>query len=392
MCVCVQKATILKLRADFIHFIIIDMIVSQFNATVRAGAKLTKGRTQELNNRDDVENKFLRTTEQMGEWNQDDDYHEGRLSGSLAWRTSRGEIGIRLQEESEANAGEEEKSELSSSHVYHVETFHPAPYNNSRCTIEISVPATPITKSACVRECIRVMGVSCGSLRLQTASVVVVDEKNSCILQSRAFSSWNGVSQFIGTIPDERIVVICSDIEPPTDDSNKEIKVLSQICNLNLSEFKSNQFKGSLCCISQINCSPDWAVSTIKGPGESIAVELEISTTDPNNANLELSCEVDTVPQNIALRLPDEFLSLDAQLHASDQEKISAFLKFIEQDKMKGNEHSYVGFCTKQGTPVYVIQKDSFPFQKCKTLDTEVRWKTYHYIPGVLAKREKEVS
>ena len=371
--------------------VIIDMIVSQFNTTVRAGAKLTKGRTQELKNRDDIENKFLRTTEQMVGWNEDDDYHEGRLSGSLAWRISRGEMRDKTEERSESTA--QEKDELSFSHVYHVETFHPAPYNNSICDIEISVPSAPITKHSCVRDCIRVMGVACGSLRSQTASVVVVDEKNSCILQSRVFTSWTGVNQFIGTIPDERIVAICSDLVPSTKDSRKEVQLLSQSCNLNFSQFGPDDLKESyLCCISQINCSPDWGVSAMKGLGDSIAVELEIPITHPKDSNLELSCEVDTVPQNIALRLPDKFLSLDAQMHANDEEKISAFFRFIEQEKGDGSDFSYVGFCTKLGTPVYLIQKDSFPFQKCNTLDTEVRWKTYHYIPGALAKREKKVS
>ena len=126
----------------------------------------------------------------------------------------------------------------------------------------------------------------------------------------------------------------------------------------------------------------------MKEPGEFIAVDLEIPT---NHQNLDLSCEIDTVPQIIAMRLPNKFLSLDAQLHAEVEEKLSAFLQFLETEQASNDQCKYVGFCTKKGAPVYLIENDSFPLQRCNSLETGVAWQTYHYVPDALARKHKEV-
>jgi len=122
---------------------------------------------------------------------------------------------------------------------------------------------------------------------------------------------------------------------------------------------------------------------------------VELSAGDMADlSSLKLRCEDDTVPSTISMRLPDFVMSFAIQETASDSAKKEAFLKFIN------NEHNdtagstpFIGYCTKQGLPVYLITNAAYPFQK--STDSKGNhmkmWKTYHFVPESLS-GESDVS
>jgi len=71
-----------------------EMIIAQFNANLRNSERQPVKQLEELDRRMTIEKSFLENTERMNSWADDDnDYCEGRQSGSLEWRISRGEAG-----------------------------------------------------------------------------------------------------------------------------------------------------------------------------------------------------------------------------------------------------------------------------------------------------------
>lgn len=69
-----------------------ELIIAQFNANLRNSERLPVKQLEELDRRLVLEKSFLESTEKMNSWD-DNDYCEGRQSGSLEWRISRGESG-----------------------------------------------------------------------------------------------------------------------------------------------------------------------------------------------------------------------------------------------------------------------------------------------------------
>mmetsp|Transcript_17358 Transcript_17358/g.26215 ORF Transcript_17358/g.26215 Transcript_17358/m.26215 type:complete len:912 (-) Transcript_17358:287-3022(-) len=120
-----------------------------------------------------------------------------------------------------------------------------------------------------------------------------------------------------------------------------------------------------------------------KGDIATICTEVVIGSKI-DHSKLKLRCEDGVVPSTIAMRLPDEYMSFAAQKAATFSAKKKAFLEFIKSNKGEDDldaSSQYIGYCTKDNSPVYLMKRGSYPFQKC---DGNVQWKTYHFVPQSL--------
>ncbi len=356
-----------------------NMIVAQFNAMTRSSQNLTKQRIDELDRRERLEQNFFDSTLRQESWGSGV-YTEGRISGSLIWRISRGEAGSDIP----SNDGGDEPMDKVSSQVYHIECFHPAPYRSEECTITLLAPPTG-SSLATFPACISVMGTKCGAGIPHTVSVVIVDEKYSCILQSRVFSNWTDTSSFVNKLPDKRIVSIFSDLMIDEADVEGVKEKVSRLGGFNtrtlLDEVKGNDTY--FFYIGQVNQKPNWATCQSATAGALLSITLDLQTGD-KLLGLKLQRRTDSLPQVISNRLPDRFMSLQSQLLATEEQKKDAFFRFMENET-KNSESSvrYVGFVTKEAAPIYLISKEAFPFKKYDDKETKKRssWITYFYVP-----------
>ena len=358
-----------------------NMIVAQQNGIVRSKKNLPTTRIDELDRRVRLEKQFLENTLKQDSWGAGA-YSEGRLSGSLAWRISRGEAG---NNDSNDNAN---ATAITSPDVFHVECFHPAPYCSESCTILLSTPKSE--NQSFFPECITVMGTPCGAGLPQSISIVVVDEKHSCILQSRVFNSWNDASVFLLNIPDERIVAIYSDLNVTQANDNLK-KCADRLGSFNLLNSK-DECKGDedfFLYVGQVSRKPDWANSQKASRGSNMEVILDLRNS-ADMTGLKLQCQVNTTPNMICSRLPDKHMTLQCQIQANEDQKKTAFHNFINEER-KQNSSKYVGFTTKDGAPVYLMSKDSFPFHKAEFEIEKGKWKTFHFVPDEMWHEEVKV-
>lgn len=118
---------------------------------------------------------------------------------------------------------------------------------------------------------------------------------------------------------------------------------------------------------------------------------VDLSENDMANlTNLTLRCENNAVPSKVSTRLPDSVMPLATQQNASFKSKTEAFLKFVKDGETSGstsNSNSYIGFCTKQGLPLYLISKSAYPLQKSSGSNSSEMaiWKTFHFVPKSLS-------
>jgi len=111
-----------------------DTIIAQYNASVRARSNLTDSREKEFDKREQREKQFFENTLKQKYWG-DGTYSEGRLSGSLDWKLSRGETGnhqcIDLKND---------KASEADSQFLHIDDFHPLPFKNEDYSTVVSGP------------------------------------------------------------------------------------------------------------------------------------------------------------------------------------------------------------------------------------------------------------
>jgi hypothetical protein len=338
-------------------------IISNMNASLCVN--LNQNRISELNKRSTEEQQFFADTQKLRKWTKSETYSEGRLSGSLAWRSQRNELNNTKANEKEVT--DDESTIPATGSVFHVETFHPNPENVSS-DFDLPITVMPRSDSKNQRDCIIVSGVSCAVGFPLSISIVVVDEANGCILQSRSFASWLDASEFINTIPNDRIVALCSDTWQDVDEKDVDIK-LSRLGGLNL----SSKDTGNNCIlfIGQTNRHPDWAKCSTS---EYIYVKTRVSLKE--TISLKLKTERNTAPRVISCRLFENCMPLNTQLLATEAQKRAAFLSFWETNK------SFSGYTTRPNAPVYLIDKSAFPLYRSGS--DGGGWNTFHVVPECL--------
>lgn len=354
-----------------------DMLIAQFNAMARNSQNVLRSRIDELDKRERIERKFLDDTLNQESW-ESNSYSEGRISGSLAWRISRGEAG---KNKGDQDTGDATQTTVPSD-MYYIDCFHPMPYRSNECTIDLSAPHSKVQGG--FAECINVMGTACGSGIPDAVSIVVVDEKYSCILQSRVFNNWKDASTFLSNLPDQRVVALFSDLKLSSEDQEYVKKKTEHLCCFDISipanmDVNEHQF---FVYVDQINQHPEWSLCQQISAGSRLSVSIDLQTDDALTG-LKLQRKNSSIPQKISMRLPDDFMSLQSQLIASEEDKKAAFDNFMQKEiKKTDNSNRYTGFVTKSNAPVYLITKDSFPFNPCyDARHNEENWVTYHYVP-----------
>ena len=352
-----------------------DQVFMQMNSAVRQMSNVAKGRLDELEKRGKSEEKFFNTVQSSGVW--DSDYCEGRISGSLAWKAARNELGEKGGEEKK----EDESIEVTS---FWVESFLPSP-NESVVTISVY---TNVPQGKNASSSIQVNEVSCAASLPTGIAVVIVDELSGCILQSKAFLDWASVASFIDTVPDGRIVALCSLVADEDEKNAEGVNKINSSASAKferLGGFEYDKVASSpsdlISFIGRVAFHPSWATFHATSGSSSVeaSIQLDKSTLPP----IKLRSEKNTVPAQISTRLPDSVMPLNTQLLASSYQKRLAFESYMK----KGSNSSIVGYTTRSEAPVYLIQENAFPFGRADGPSQtsgghESSWTTYHYLPG----------
>lgn len=263
-------------------------------------------------------------------------------------------------------------------------------------------PARPSSISSLASEshleCIVVNGIACAATSACGISVVIVDETSGCILHSKSFFSWVVAGRFLDCIHSGRIVALCGirgeentkDEDAQDDSTTAYFRRLGGF-NIDASFSSTERF---VLFVGQLNFHPSWATNICTSD-----IEQSIKVTLPRNtsANLKvrLRSEVNAVPAAVLTRLPDDFMPLQNQLVASNFQKRAAFNKFVEAGSHINM--SIVGYTTRHGAPIYLIDGKSYPFRRSGDqplhgiANHDQPWVTHHFLPESLVPDDDEV-
>ena len=364
-----------------------EQIFLQMNGALRQSCG--KGRAEDLEKRGKAEDQFFSIVQSSGVW--DVDYREGRISGSLAWKAARKELreGKNTSKEKEGNGNDEQET-----HSFHVESFYPSnSHDNLIITVQPPTPSTMPVKYKSHPECITVNRVPCAATLTNGISVVVIDETSGCILQSRAYSHWSAIYAFLHTVPDGRIVALFHLKEDEqNEDKQDSAKIQSSDTSTATNYFRLGGFDADMTIdscflfLGQLGFHPKWATCTSSDGEQCIKVSLQLdSSIIPK---MKLRSETNSVPSVVSYRLPETTMPLKTQLEATNYQKRLAFNTFM--DKTTENT-SIIGYSTRPNAPVYVLDSQSFPFQRAEQNinsgginNNDTSWVTYHYLPEEL--------
>jgi nucleoredoxin len=353
-----------------------------------------KGRVEELDKRGKMEEKFFITVQSSGVW--DSDYREGRISGSLAWKTARRELGengnniTSTSEEKKDNADGDKSSKEATS--FWVESFLPSPKNDLTIAVRPKVDEGKTWS-------IQVNGVPCAASLRNGVSVVIVDDLSGCILQSSAFVDWGSVASFLDTVPDGRIVALCSSVEENENDNgvnNIDCPKSAKFGRLGGFDYDkvSTSPKDIVSFIGRLAFHPTWSLLHVSAESSSLEVSIQLDKSTAPTA-LKLRSEKNTVPAVVFTRLPDYIMPLNTQLLASNYQKRVAFEAYMKKDP---NSFSIVGYTTRSEAPVYLIQNSAFPFRaangptQISGQSDDSSWTTYHYLPDAIVSDDDNVE
>jgi thiol-disulfide isomerase/thioredoxin len=103
---------------------------------------------------------------------------------------------------------------------------------------------------------------------------------------------------------------------------------------------------------------------------------------------LQLRTEKQTLPHQVAGRLPESIMPLKTQLLATEEQKRLAFTSFCGP-----NHNRYCGYTTRSKAPVYLLNSTSYPFQRMDSTTVDVTskenvWNTFHYLPTPLVPKD----
>ena len=340
----------------------LQAVVDRLNATLRMTSKCSAVRVAELDRRKTSELAFLARS-QLEPWREGGP-SEGRISGSLSWKVSRGEEGARAQNTSNDGSTTTTESEVI------VDAFVP-----NRCcgklVIEVtSFNLTSFNKSSLpCHDAISFAGVPC-ALGKKGLNVVIIDETSGCVLQRGVFTTMKAFSDFVNTLPDDRIIAVALLYDIKTAESDDDS---SSVLCARLPNFPSCE--NVALYIGQVGASPVWLTS-FGGPSinskKNLSVIVTISLRSDNGDNaLSLEHSKDTFPCSVSTRVPESIMPVGTQIIASEEQKHQAAITALDA---MGTQ--YVGYSTKSGHPIYLLTQDCFPLNGVN----DCGWKTCHYI------------
>lgn len=367
----------------------LEIMLAQINAGWRASAATTKpaksaARLQEMERRKKLEDQFLHTSQTRGvQIEENPDECEGRLSGSLAWRASRDELGslhTTKTKDSEGKSSNVVNADLS----FQRESFLPA--TRLQCLQLRAICVQKGNIKLPLHKVIVVSTVEC-AVGDEGLNIVIVDEKNGCILQSRLFTSWQNADNFVNTVPDGRIIVMAmigvmhgGEVRSENEKSLEMHSLAPKIC-CRLGGFPPTFDEGStLAFIGQVGFHPKWAAvalsSTSTLPGI-VRTHLSLEFDgDHTSKNLTLVEDHDVIPRLVYARLSENIMPLNTQLLASEEQKKQAALVGMKADP------ECVGYVTKPSYPIYLFSASAFPMQPAPTTGG---WRTQYYLPTEIA-------
>jgi len=362
----------------------LEMILAQINASWRVSKPVkSPARLQEMERRKINEEQFLQTSQTRGvQIEANPDECEGRLSGSLAWRASRDELGL-LQSQVKTIVSEEKSSgeHLANSTLsFQRESFLP-----STKIQELQLKATCLPKDNIrlpLHKVIVVSNVEC-AVGDEGLNIVIIDEKTGCILQSRLFTSWKKADNFVNSVPDGKIIAMTmignlqGEIKSEHQDLQEIQSLAPSICG-RLGGFPISFNESiSVAFIGQIGFQPKWAATAFSStsvlPG---IVEVRLSLVfngDPTICkHIKLVEDHEVVPRLVFARLPENIMPLNTQLLASEEQKKQAALVAMKVHP------ECVGYVTKNNYPIYLFSAAAFPLQPAPNTGN---WRTYYYLP-----------
>jgi hypothetical protein len=336
-----------------------QQVLNEINQKLRE--KLSAKEIAKLDRRLPRENRQLEREKNMNQW--EHRYGRGRISGSLAWKSSRNETG---------NVSSENSTNHDLPVQFHVETYCLVQDKNH--SISIALQPHPPTR----HEAILVNGVPCSVGAKNSLSVVVLDERYlGCILQSRCFVDWVSLAQFVVTIPAQRIVVMVGKLSEDVQKlENHETATRSKLSQLGKFQIDSCSGDGIL-YVGQVLANPDWAYCcsfqdapngfVLEGKGQSI-MDLQLRTVENGR------------PASVIGRIPEDIMPLVTQKMANFEQKRQAFLSYTE----KYGRYSCGGYTTKKGAPVYLMGRNAYPFSVDESNSNEDGWTSFLLLPPVL--------
>jgi hypothetical protein len=366
----------------------LERILAQVNASwkVSRPAK-SPARLQEMERRKIIEEQFLQTSQTRGvQIEANPDECEGRLSGSLAWRASRDELGL-LQplvktKESEGDASGEHFT--TSALSFQRESFLPVTRLQELQLKAVCLPKDNIKLP--LHKVIIVSTVEC-AVGDEGLNIVIVDEKTGCILQSRLFTSWKTADNFVNSVPDGKIIAMTmiGSMQREMKRDNEEVQEMRSLApsiSGRLGGFPASFDEGiSFAFIGQLGFQPKWAAAAFSStsvlPGiVEVRLSLDFNEDPTIGKRVTLVEDHEVIPRLVFARLPEKIMPLNTQLLASEEQKKQAALV-----AMKANPEC-VGYVTKNNYPIYLFSASAFPLQPAPK---KGEWRTYYYLPTEIA-------
>eukprot|EP00590_Aulacoseira_subarctica_P012074 CAMPEP_0172438622 /NCGR_PEP_ID=MMETSP1064-20121228/72896_1 /TAXON_ID=202472 /ORGANISM="Aulacoseira subarctica , Strain CCAP 1002/5" /LENGTH=986 /DNA_ID=CAMNT_0013187185 /DNA_START=497 /DNA_END=3457 /DNA_ORIENTATION=- len=361
----------------------LQVLLAQVNASWKTAASRTASaaRVSEMERREKIEAHFLQTSQSRAtEIETNAEECEGRLSGSLAWRASRDELGT-LQ----ITKPGKKSTDRTITASFHRESFLPRTILDFLRMRAICVPPNISNTVLPLHQAIVVSEVEC-AVGEEGLNIVIVDEQTGCILQSRLFASWDNANSFVNMVPDGRIIILSMIGVVSSSKSLSDMPSIAPAICSRLGGFPTSiDDDANIAFIGQVGFHPGWVVLAVSFSSElpgSVKADVSVkhSFNGYSTSNITLVEDHHVIPRRVFARLSEDIMPLATQLLASDEQKRLAAI-----NAMKSNP-ALVGYVTKHKYPIYLFSVSAFPMQPTpKDAAVAADWKTCYYLPTAIA-------
>lgn len=322
-------------------------ILLQVNDEV--GRKLTDKERDLVQYQAEFERKILMDAKMKNSWSHV--YQHGRISGAHSWKAVRNET------------GNEDNDAMESQEVFkfQIEPFYPA----SDC-LEIRIRPKD-------RE-IWVNGTSCAVAVEDAISIVVLDESlPGLVLQSQCFTSAARLSDFVSSLPCDRIVAMTGKLQKRDDNEHESHTKFPTLGN-----FNCDAVNDLFLFFGQVMRKPSWATCIIVDDSKDENSEYVFSCAQKiNPGDRSMRTLRRCRPSKVQQRLPEEVMPLQTQKLATFSQKHIAVERYLSE-----NNGPCYGYTTKQGGPVYLFGANAYPFEA----KTNEEWNSFVLLPSVFVK------